>query len=119
MSSRIDYHDDTRSLCAVSQWRESDRPEVTEAWYPIMKCRRADWEHVIGLSATPSRDGTYAATLPGTWRPIVFILEHGGATKPVDFRRLPISAPKVRKGIRLEYRDGAWRKLLKTGWALA
>lgn len=41
-----------------------------------------------------------------------------GDQLPHHFEEEPIPCPKVRAGIQTRWRDGMWRKLLKSGWTI-
>ena len=119
-----DTDDDSAGwLCVRLQESEYMRPEMVIDHWPIQHGWRTAFEIdfpeiATGEELRREHDGVYVlAGGLGCSRPnsIQMRLRDGGRTESILRQTEPIPCPSVRAGIRTEYRQGRWWKLLKSG----
>lgn len=105
-------------LCVVDEYPLPREPTQMVLYWPtgirVYDFQRGYGEGLMGRSVRYSgSSGLYS--IDGTQLKIR--LATGGQTKPIHSKKVPIPAPKVRKGVEVRYYDGRWEKYLKTkGW---
>lgn len=106
-------------LCVVSESSDVFNPELHRMYWPTMNA--GDWtpDELASAQVHRASSGQYSAKVDGCGYWITLNLVNGGQTKSIRMDKLPIPAPKVRKGTETRYRNGQWEKYTAKGWKVA
>jgi len=105
-------------LCVIDEDSLSSEPKMLVLYWPT-GIRAADFQASYGsdMMGRQVRSGRFGGSYIIDGTRLQVNLTDGGQTRPIHSKKVPIPAPKVRKGVEVRYYDGRWEKYLKTkGW---